>query len=104
MRVGMILPGDFPPDIRVEKEASTLIPQHEISLLCLRRGEQDKESVGDLRSAVAVADGAQAAAVGLCLKALVEPVEPYEPPLFSRLAVRDQSVHSGLRSRRASCA
>jgi glycosyltransferase involved in cell wall biosynthesis len=36
----MILPGDFPPDIRVEKEVATLSAKHHISLLCLRRGAQ----------------------------------------------------------------
>jgi glycosyltransferase involved in cell wall biosynthesis len=36
----MILPGDFPPDIRVEKEVTTLSTKHQISLLCLRRGAQ----------------------------------------------------------------
>lgn len=40
MRIGMILPGRFPPDIRVEKEFDTLKAEHEIFLLCLRRGEQ----------------------------------------------------------------
>jgi glycosyltransferase involved in cell wall biosynthesis len=40
MRIGMILPGQFPPDIRVEKEIRTLETEHEVSLLCLRRGKQ----------------------------------------------------------------
>ena len=40
MRIGMILPGRFPPDIRVEKEFETLKQEHEIFLLCLRRNDQ----------------------------------------------------------------
>ena len=36
----MILPTEFPPDIRVEKEFATLKEEHEIFLLCPRRGEQ----------------------------------------------------------------
>lgn len=40
MRVGMILPGRFPPDIRVEKEFETLKGEHEVFLLCPRRGGQ----------------------------------------------------------------
>ncbi len=40
MRIGMILPGKFPPDIRVEKEFETLKEEHEVFLLCLRRDEQ----------------------------------------------------------------
>lgn len=43
MRIGMILPGDFPPDIRVEKEAATLATDHEVGLLCLRRGNQPEQ-------------------------------------------------------------
>lgn len=43
MRIGMILPGDFPPDIRVEKEAATLAIEHEVALLCLRRGNQPEQ-------------------------------------------------------------
>jgi len=40
MKIGMILPGKFPPDIRVEKEFETLKEEHEVFLLCLRRAEQ----------------------------------------------------------------
>lgn len=40
MRIGMILPSRFPPDIRVEKEIRSLQPKHEICLLCLKRGDQ----------------------------------------------------------------
>lgn len=40
MRIGMVLPTRFPPDIRVEKEARSLIPTHRLSLLCVRRGDQ----------------------------------------------------------------
>lgn len=40
MRIGMILPSRFPPDIRVEKELATLRTAHEIVLLCERRGNQ----------------------------------------------------------------
>ncbi|MDD3966450.1 MAG: glycosyltransferase family 4 protein [Candidatus Neomarinimicrobiota bacterium] len=37
MRIGMVLTGDFPPDIRVEKEALSLISAgHEVYILCLR--------------------------------------------------------------------
>jgi hypothetical protein len=43
MRIGMILPGDFPPDIRVEKEATTLSSEHELALLCLRRRNQAQQ-------------------------------------------------------------
>src|SRR5688572_30749134 len=36
MRIGMILDAPFPPDLRVEKEALTLISQgHEVILFCL---------------------------------------------------------------------
>jgi len=40
MRIGMILPGRFPPDIRVEKEFATLCDEHEVFLLCPRRDGQ----------------------------------------------------------------
>ena len=40
MRIAMILPTQFPPDIRVEKEVGTLSGEHEIFLLCPKRGEQ----------------------------------------------------------------
>lgn len=40
MRIGMILPSCFPPDIRVEKELATLRAEHEVVLLCERRGSQ----------------------------------------------------------------
>ena len=36
MKVGMILDAPFPPDLRVEKEALTLVGQgHEVILFCL---------------------------------------------------------------------
>ena len=36
MKVGMILDAPFPPDLRVEKEALTLVSQgHEVILFCL---------------------------------------------------------------------
>lgn len=40
MRIGMILPSRFPPDIRVEKEFLTLQEEHQVFLLCPRRGDQ----------------------------------------------------------------
>lgn len=40
MRIGMILLTRFPPDIRVEKEATTLDQEHDIFLLCTRRNGQ----------------------------------------------------------------
>ena len=40
MRIGMVLPTEFPPDIRVEKEYATLKEHHEVLLLCPRRGSQ----------------------------------------------------------------
>lgn len=40
MRIGMVLPTGFPPDIRVEKEVGTLCDTHDVFLLCPRRGEQ----------------------------------------------------------------
>jgi glycosyltransferase involved in cell wall biosynthesis len=43
MRIGMILPTKFPPDIRVEKEVRTLLKKHEVHLLCPKRGAQSIE-------------------------------------------------------------
>lgn len=40
MRIGMVLPTQYPPDIRVEKEAHALSAEHEVHLLCPRRGSQ----------------------------------------------------------------
>ncbi len=40
MRIGMVLPTGFPPDIRVEKEVGTLRDEHDLFLLCPRRGQQ----------------------------------------------------------------
>ena len=40
MRIGMVLPTQYPPDIRVEKEIHALSAEHDISLLCPRRGSQ----------------------------------------------------------------
>ena len=40
MRIGMILPSGFPPDIRVEKELGTLSAEHHVGLLCQRRNGQ----------------------------------------------------------------
>lgn len=40
MRIGMILPTQFPPDIRVEKEIGSLAREHDISLLCANNGTQ----------------------------------------------------------------
>ncbi len=39
MRVGMVLLTGFPPDIRIEKEHATLSAEHDVFLLCPRRGE-----------------------------------------------------------------
>ena len=45
MRIGMVLMGNFPPDIRVEKELKTLTKKHDIFLLCNgRKGEILKEN------------------------------------------------------------
>jgi glycosyltransferase involved in cell wall biosynthesis len=40
MRIGMVLPTKFPPDIRVEKEARVLSAYHDVYLLCTRRDDQ----------------------------------------------------------------
>lgn len=46
MRVGMVLHTGFPPDIRVAKEIQSLQEEHDVYLLCVRRGMQAKiESV-----------------------------------------------------------
>lgn len=41
MRIGMVLSSGFPPDIRLEKELKTLKAEHEVVLLCQRRGSQE---------------------------------------------------------------
>lgn len=43
MKIGMVLPTGFPPDIRVEKEVLALMDEHELWLLCPRRGDQPKQ-------------------------------------------------------------
>lgn len=43
MRIGMVLDTRFPPDIRVEKEISLLNADHQIYMLCPRRGDQAAE-------------------------------------------------------------
>jgi glycosyltransferase involved in cell wall biosynthesis len=51
MHIGMVLRGTFPHDIRVEKEARSLVAGgHEVSLLCLSRenGEPARERVGPI--------------------------------------------------------
>lgn len=46
MRVCMVLQGDFPPDIRIEKEARTLIQAgHEVHLVCRNKKMQDAEVI-----------------------------------------------------------
>lgn len=48
MRIGMILRGNFPPDIRVEKETRTLISAgHEVFLLCYKNQRQTEEELID---------------------------------------------------------
>ena len=43
MRIGMLLVTKFPPDIRVEKEISTLRHRHDVALLCTVSGDQPAE-------------------------------------------------------------
>lgn len=44
MRIGMVLWGNFPPDIRVEKEANILLKEgHEVFLLALKRNPKERE-------------------------------------------------------------
>lgn len=44
MRIGMVLWGHFPPDIRIEKEANALLKEgHEIFLLALKRNSTERE-------------------------------------------------------------
>lgn len=45
MRIGMILPTKFPPDIRVEKELGTLMTEHEVFLLCPKRSDSPAREV-----------------------------------------------------------
>ena len=45
MRIGMVLTKRFPPDIRVEKEASVLKREHQLFMLCPRRGNQKAEEM-----------------------------------------------------------
>lgn len=40
MRIGMVLQTRFPPDIRVEKEVSTLVRSHDVHILCPKRAAQ----------------------------------------------------------------
>ena len=40
MRIGMILPTQFPPDIRLDKEIGTLQTAHDVQLLCPNNGGQ----------------------------------------------------------------
>ena len=48
MRIGMILENDFPPDIRVEKEARSLIEAgHKVYLLCMQKKTGPSEEVVD---------------------------------------------------------
>ncbi len=48
MRICMVLQGDFPPDIRIEKEARTLIQAgHEVHLVCRNKKMQNSEIVLD---------------------------------------------------------
>lgn len=45
MRIGMILSTSFPPDIRVEKELTSLLKEHEVFLLCPKRGKNPGKEV-----------------------------------------------------------
>ena len=48
MRICMVLQGDFPPDIRIEKEARTLIQAgHEVHLVCRNKKMQQAEVTHD---------------------------------------------------------
>ena len=49
MKILMLLQKDFPPDIRVEKEANTLIRAgHEVHLFCKNNHKQDEEIVQNI--------------------------------------------------------
>jgi len=45
VNVGMVLEGTYPPDVRVRKEARALADEHDLSLLCLRDGDPERETV-----------------------------------------------------------
>jgi len=47
MRIGMILPSQFPPDIRLDKEIGTLQKAHEVQLLCPNSGGQATREILD---------------------------------------------------------
>ena len=42
MNIGMLLNGSYPADIRVRKEAETLVEHHAVFILC-KRGADEKE-------------------------------------------------------------
>lgn len=45
MKIGMILDTQFPPDIRVEKELKTMLSEHEVFLICPRRGNSPESEM-----------------------------------------------------------
>ena len=48
MKIGMVLQADFPPDIRVEKEAQSLLKAgHEVHLLCRNRQKKTVDEIID---------------------------------------------------------